>query len=55
MHNQASKELSGGAKNISNRAYRDWNVSAYKYNKQNKCYELKKGIVTGIDVPKMDD
>ena len=52
MHNQASKELSRGAKNISNRAYRDWNVSAYKYNKQNKCYELKKGIVTGIDIHK---
>ena len=52
MHNQASRELSGGTKSISNKAYRDWNVSAYKYNKRNKCYELKKEIVTGIDIPK---
>lgn len=52
MHEQASLELSGGKKPISNRAFRDWNTSAYKYNYRNKCYELKKGINTGADVPK---
>ena len=52
MHEQASLELSGGKKTISNRAFRDWNTSAYKYNNKNKCYELKKGINTGADAPK---
>lgn len=52
MHEQASLELSGGNKPISNRAFRDWNTSAYKYNYKNKCYELKKDISTGVDVPK---
>lgn len=52
MHEQASKELSGGRKPISDRAYRDWNSSAYKYNENSKCYVLKKGINVGADVPK---
>ena len=52
MHEQASLELSGGKKTISNRAFRDWNTSVYKYNNKNKCYELKKGINTGADAPK---
>lgn len=52
MHEQASLELSGGNKPISNRAFRDWNTSAYKYNYKNKCYELKKGINAGADAPK---
>ena len=52
MHEQASLELSGGKKPISNRAFRDWNTSVYKYNNKNKCYEFKKGINTGADVPK---
>ena len=51
MHIQASRELSGG-KNISNRAFRNWNSSIYKYNDKTKSYHLKKGIVTGFDVPK---
>ena len=51
MHIQASRELSGG-KNISNRAFRNWNSSIYKYNDKTKSYYLKKGIVTGFDVPK---
>lgn len=52
MHEQASLELSGGKKTMSNRAFRDWNSSAYKYNKKNKSYELIKGITAGADVPK---
>lgn len=51
-HNQASRELSGGKKSISNRAFRDWNTSIYRYNEKDKSYVLKKGIVVGIDVPK---
>ena len=51
MHDQASKELSTG-KNISNRAFRDWNSSIYKYNNNKKTYDLKKGIVVSKDVPK---
>ena len=52
MHEQASLELSGGKKTISNRAYRDWNPSIYKYNEKCKCYMLKSGIKVGADVPK---
>ncbi len=52
MHEQASLELSGGKKPMSNRAFRDWNSSAYKYNNKNKSYELRKGIIAGADVPK---
>lgn len=52
MHEQASLELSGGKKAMSNRAFRNWNSSAYKYNKKNKSYELIKGITAGADVPK---
>lgn len=51
MHIQASQELSG-RKTMSNRAFRDWNSSIYKYNDKTKSYHLKKGIVTGNDVPK---
>jgi predicted DNA-binding protein YlxM (UPF0122 family) len=52
MHEQASIELSGGRKPINNRAYRDWNTSAYKYNDKNKSYELRKEINAGADIPK---
>lgn len=52
MHEQASLELSGGTKPISNRAFRNWNSSVYKYNSRNQSYELKKGINAGADVPK---
>lgn len=51
-HEQASRELSGGRKPISNRAFRDWNPSIYKYNSKSQSYVLKKGIVVGSDVPK---
>ena len=52
MHEQASLELSGGKKTMSNRAFRDWNPSIYKYNEKCKCYMLKSGIKVGADVPK---
>lgn len=52
QHMEASRELSGGRKPISNRAFRDWNPSIYKYNKNRKCYMLKKEIIVGADVPK---
>ena len=52
QHNEASKELSGGRKQISNRAFLEWNRSIYKYNKNSKCYIVKKGITVGADVPK---
>lgn len=51
-HEQASRELSGRRKPISNRAFRDWNTSIYRYNEKNKSYVLKKGINVGADVPK---
>ena len=51
-HEQASRELSGGIKPISNRAFRDCNPSIYKYNEKSKSYVLRKGIVVGNDVPK---
>ena len=51
MHNQASQELSKG-KRLSNLAYRNWNKSAYSYNKAKKRYEFKKGLGRSYDVPK---
>lgn len=51
-HIQATAELSGGRKSISNRAFRDWNTSIYEYDSKSQSYKLKKGINTGIDVPK---
>lgn len=52
MHIQATHELSSGRNRISNKAYRDWNKSAYRYDQRNKSYRLKKGLVVGSDVPK---
>lgn len=51
-HEQASRELSGGRKPISDRAFRDWNTSAYRYDYKSKSYVLKSGIVVSSDVPK---
>lgn len=42
----------GGSIPISNRAFRNWNTSIYRYNEKNKSYVLKKGINVGADVPK---
>lgn len=52
MHIQASRELSGGIKSISNRSFRNWNSSIYRYDNKSKSYILKKEIKTGFDVPK---
>lgn len=51
-HEQASLELSGGRKPISNKAYRDWNTSAFEYNEKTKSYNLKKSLNAGVDIPK---
>ena len=51
-HIQASLELSGGKVPIGNRAFRDWNSSAYRYDKRSKSYILKKEIIAGADVPR---
>lgn len=51
-HEQASRELSGGSRPISNRAFRDWNTSIYDFNSKSQSYVLKRGIVVGSDVPK---
>ena len=51
MHIQASQELSS-PRRMNNRTFRNWNSSIYKYNAKTKSYYLKKGIVTGNDVPK---
>lgn len=51
MHNQASSELST-SKRLSNLSYRNWNVSAYKYNEKKKRYEFKKELGRSSDVPK---
>ena len=55
MHDQAVRELSGAKNHISNRAFRNWNSSIYKYNEATKSYVLKKGITVGTDVPKRID
>ncbi len=52
MHNQASFELSGGKRPINNVSYRNWNKSAYKFDRNKKAYILKKEINAGYDVPK---
>lgn len=52
QHIQATLELSGGSRPISNRAFRDWNSSIYRFNEKSKSYVLRKGIIVGADVPK---
>lgn len=52
QHIQASLELSDRKGYISNKAFRDWNSSIYKYDKKTKSYKLKSNIVATSDVPK---
>ena len=52
QHLQATQELSYGRAIISNRAFRNWNASIYKYNSKSKSYKLRKDILVGLDVPK---
>ena len=51
-HIQATIELSGGRNEISNRKFRDWNTSAYRYDQKSQSYKLRKEINAGSDVPK---
>ena len=52
LHEQASRELSGGRKTMSNKAFRDWNSSAYNYDSKTKSYILRKDINACADVPR---
>ena len=51
QHIDASKELSG-SKAISNKAFRNWNSSIYKYDEKTRSYKLKRGIIVSNDIPK---
>ena len=51
MHNQASTEMSK-PKKLSDLAYRNWNTSAYTYNKQKKRFEFREELGRSYDVPK---
>lgn len=51
MHNQATAELSK-KKRLSNMAYRNWNKSAFTYNKNRNGYEFRKELGRSYDVPK---
>ncbi|MBQ3409628.1 MAG: hypothetical protein IJH12_10555 [Clostridia bacterium] len=51
MHKQASFELSKGSK-LSDMAYRNWNISAYTYDKCNRRFVFKNELGRSADVPK---
>ena len=51
MHRQASMELSKNGK-LSDRAYRDWNTSAYKYDVKKNRYEFREELGRSYDVKK---
>ena len=51
MHEQATMELSKNSK-LSDMAYRNWNTSAYKYNKTKKRYEFREELGKSYDVKK---
>lgn len=50
QHIQASREMSK-TKHLSNESYREWNKSAYKYNKRKKRYEFDSSLGRSYDVP----
>ena len=52
QHEQASKELSRGKRNVSNLDYRNWNKTAYIYNRKKKRFEFKENLGRSYDVPK---
>ena len=52
QHIEASTELSGGKKYISNRAFRNWNTSIYRYDRKTKSYKLKNNINVSKDIPR---
>lgn len=51
MHKQASMELSKNSK-LSDMAYKKWNTSAYKYNKDKKRFEFREELGRSYDVKK---
>lgn len=51
MHNQASMEMSKH-KLLNNIAYRNWNKSAFNYNKKRKRFEFKNELGRSYNVPK---
>lgn len=52
MHEEASLELSGGRKPIGDIAFRNWNKSAYRFNKKKDTYVLRTELIAGADVSK---
>ena len=50
QHIEASKELSGGKKYISNRTFINWNTSVYRYDSKTKSYKLKSNINVSKDI-----
>lgn len=52
QHLQATKELSSGYPIISNRAFRKWNASAYKYNSSKGCFEFDRKLIRSYATPK---
>ena len=51
MHNQASMEMSKNKK-LSDYAYRNWNTSAYSYNKEKRRFEFRAELGRSYDVKK---
>ena len=51
IHIQDSIELSEHKK-LTNMAYRNWNISAFKYNEKRKGYEFREELGRSADVPK---
>lgn len=51
QHIQASLELSSSS-TISNRAFKKWNSSIYRYNPKTKSYNVKSGIGLSYNIPK---
>lgn len=52
QHIKDAKELSGGKIIISNRAFRKYNASAYKYNRTKKCYEYDQKLIRTYATPR---
>lgn len=52
QHIQAVSELSSGQAMLSNRAFREWNKTAYKYNEKKNCYEFDKKLGKSYAVPR---
>lgn len=51
-HLQATRELSIGYGTISDRAFRKWNSSAYKYNQNKNCFEFDRKLIRSYAIPK---